>query len=328
VEARETVAGIRDVAARSGVSIATVSRVFNGSPRVSEATRARVLARARELNYVPNAAARTLVRQRSQLLGVVLDTGDHPDVAHPFFQEVLAGLKSAVGEHDYDLLLFAKEQHAYVDRALHHRVDGLLLLSVHPHGPELERLLATRLPAVAVDLEIVGPRAGFVASDDAGGGRAAARHLRDRGHTRTATVTGPLDRSSSAQRLAGFREELPETLVAEGDFYGESGYAAAQRLLALAEPPTAIFAASDLMALGVLQAARDRGLRVPHDLAVVGFDDVALAAAADPPLTTVRQDKRGLGAAAGEAVVASIESPDVAPPELRLPVELVVRGSS
>jgi LacI family transcriptional regulator len=328
VEAREMVAGIRDVAARSGVSIATVSRVFNGSPRVSEDTRARVLARARELNYVPNAAARTLVRQRSQLLGVVLDTGDHPDIAHPFFQEVLAGLKSAVGERDYDLLLFAKEQHAYVDRALHHRVDGLLLLSVHPHGPELERLLATQLPAIAVDLEIVGPRAGFVASDDAAGGRAAARHLRQRGHTRIATIAGPLDRSSGAQRLAGFRAELPQTLVAEGDFYGESGHVAALQLLDLAEPPTAIFAASDLMALGVLQAARDRGLQVPRDLAVVGFDDVALAAAADPPLTTIRQDKRGLGTAAGEAIVALIESPDAAVPAIRLPVELVVRASS
>jgi LacI family transcriptional regulator len=287
-----------------------------------------VLAGARELNYVPNAAARTLVRQRSQLLGVVLDTGAHPDVAHPFFQEVLAGLKSAVGELDYDLLLFAKAQHAYVDRALHHRVDGLLLLSVHPHGPELERLLASRLPAVAVDLEIVGPRAGFVASDDAAGGRAAARHLRERGHARVATITGPLDRSSSAQRLAGFQTELPDAHVVEGDFYGDSGYAAAQQLLDLTEPPTAIFAASDLMALGVLQAARERGLRVPQDLAAVGFDDVALASASDPPLTTIRQDKRGLGTAAGEAVVALIESPDAAAPAVRLPVELVVRAST
>ena len=133
------------------------------------------------------------------------------------------------------------------------------------------------------------------------------------------------------QRLAGFREELPETpeeYVVEGDFYGPSGYAAARRLLSLPEPPTAIFAASDLMALGVLQAARERRLRVPHDLAVVGYDDVALAAAADPPLTTVRQDKRGLGVAAGRAVVALIESPGSAAPAIRLPVDLVVRGST
>jgi LacI family transcriptional regulator len=157
------------------------------------------------------------------------------------------------------------------------------------------------------------------------------RYLRDSGRQRIATITGPLDRSSSAQRLAGFREELPETpaeYVVEGDFYSESGHAAARRLLALAEPPTAIFAASDLMALGVLHAARELGLHVPDDLAVVGFDDVALAASAEPPLTTVRQDKRGLGAAAGKAVAALIESPGADVPAIRLPVDLVVRGST
>jgi LacI family transcriptional regulator, galactose operon repressor len=330
------VVSIREVAERSGVSVATVSRVLNGSTKVTPATTARVLAQARELDYVPNAAARTLVRQRSQLLGVVLDTGrEHPDIQHPFFQEVLVGLKHRIGLLDYDLLLFANEEHGYLRRALHHQVDGLVLMSADPTDQEFDRLLMARLPTVAVDMEIVGARAGFVASDNLGGAALAVTHLHSLGHERIATIAGPLEHKSALDRLRGYQEALdrlglprrPEYLES-GDFYTESGVDAGRRLLGLPEPPTAVFAASDLMALGVIQAARELRLRVPGDLAVVGFDDIQLAELVDPPLTTIRQDKRGLGSAAGEAVVALIESGEAPPPRLVLPVELVVRRST
>jgi LacI family transcriptional regulator len=325
------VAGIREVAARSGVSIATVSRVFNGSPRVSEATRQRVLAGARELDYVPSAAARTLVRRRSQLIGVVLDTGGHAELQHPFFQDVLVGVKAAVGGLGYDLLLFANERHTYLGRALQHRVDGLVMLSVDAHDPDVARIVEAELPAVAVDLKLAGAKAGWVSSDNAGGAHAAVRHLRERGHRRIATIAGPGTHLPGVERLEGFRAavgRIRKSYVEHGDFYAESGYSAARRLLSLRDPPTAIFAASDLMAIGAVQAAREAGLRVPGDLAVVGFDDAAVAAAADPPLTTLRQDKAGLGRAAGAAVVRLVEEPGAAPPALRLPVQLVVRGST
>jgi LacI family transcriptional regulator len=328
------VADIREVARSSGVSTATVSRVLNGSTRVSEDTRRRVLEHAQALDYVPSAAARALVRRRSQLIGVVLDTGGgHPDLQHPFFQEVLVGLKEVLGALDYDLLLFTSAEHAYAQRALRHRVDGVVLMSADTSDPETARMLAT-LPAVAVDTDVSGPRVAFVTSDNMRGASLAVRHLHELGHRRIATITGPRSHAASRERLRGFRAELRERrtparreYVVAGDFYTESGSAAMHRLLRLREPPTAVFAASDLMAVGAIQAIRDAGLRVPHDVAVVGFDDAQAARLVEPPLTTVRQDKRGLGRAAAEKLVALVEDGGDTTPVV-LPVDLVVRRSS
>jgi LacI family transcriptional regulator len=239
-----------------------------------------------------------------------------------------------VGAHDYDLLLFANESHAYTHRALHHQVDGLVLMGADLGERELARLAEAGVPTVSVDGELTGPRTACVTSDNHAGGALAAGHLHALGHERIATIAGPRGHATSRDRLRGFREELrrlgapvPREYVVAGDFYTESGAEAGRRLLALAQPPTAIFAASDLMAIGAIQAIRGSGLRVPRDVAVVGFDDAQVASLVDPPLTTVRQDKRGLGSAAGEAVVALVEDAE-APARIVLPVELVVRGST
>jgi LacI family transcriptional regulator len=277
------------------------------------------------------------------LIGVVLFTGsEHPDIGHPFFQDVLVGLKHGIGERGFDVLLFATEQphssgggaHSYLRRARHHRVDGVVLMGVDRDDPEVARLLDSKIPLIAVDLDVRGERASHVASDNVGGARLAVRHLHGLGHGRIATIAGPLDSKPGADRLLGFRAELqalglparPE-YEQVGDFYTESGKAAMRTLLELKEPPTAVFAAADLMAVGAIQAATEAGLRVPQDLAVVGFDDIQLAPLLSPPLTTIRQDRLGLGLAAARALVEQIENPDIVPPVLTLPVELVVRAS-
>jgi len=335
---------IREVAKLSGVSVATVSRVFNGYTDVSPATRQRVLDTARELDYTPSAAARTLVKRRSQLIGVVLFTGvEHPDIGHPFFQEVLVGLKHGLGDSGYDVLLFATDQphssrdgeHSYLRRARHHRVDGVVLWGVDRDDPEVKRLLESQIPVIAVDLDIAGEHASYVASDNVGGARVAVRYLHSLGHRRIATIAGPQDTKPGADRLLGYRAELqtlgietPAGYVQVGDFYSESGEAAMRTLLELPEPPTAVFAAADLMAVGAIKAASDAGLEVPGDLAVVGFDDIQLAGLLNPSLTTIRQDKPGLGLAAARALVEQIENPQITPPALTLPIELVVRESS
>jgi LacI family transcriptional regulator len=325
------------VAELCGVSVATVSRVFNGYTDVHPATRERVLAAARELDYAPSAAARTLVGRRSQLVGVVLFTGyEHPDIEHPFFQDVLVGLKHGVGALGYDLLIFASEQPgAYLRRARHHRVDGVVLWGVDRGDPELPRLLEARLPLVAVDLEVAGPRATWISSDNDGGARLAVRHLHELGHTRIATITGLVETKPGRERLEGYRTELaslrldmPAAYEQHGDFYADSGEAAMRALLALPEPPTAVFAASDEMAVGAVHAARGAGVRVPEDVSIVGFDDSRLAALLQPPLTTVRQDRIGLGVAAARTLAAAVEDPDHVPVPSVLPVELVVRRSS
>jgi len=318
--------------------------VFNGYDDVSTTTRERVLASARELDYAPTAAARTLVKQRSELVGVVLYTGhEHPDIHHPFFQGVLVGLKRGIGALGYDLLLFATEQpgssrdgeHSYLRRARQHRVDGIVLMGVQPGDPEVEKLVRSSTPVIGVDLDVAGNRTSYVTSDNVGGARLAVRHLHSVGHTRIAAIAGAQETKPGADRLLGYRAELralgleavPEYEV-EGDFYTESGAAAMRTLLALPQPPTAVTAASDMMAVGAIRAAQAAGVRVPEELAVVGFDDSQLAELVDPPLTTIRQDTIGIGVAAARALAAQIENPDITPPVLTLPVQLVVRASS
>lgn len=334
---------IHEVAKLSGVSVSTVSRVFNGYGDVSAATRERVLAAARSLDYAPSAAARTLVRQRSQLIGVVLFTGlDHPDIGHPFFQDVLAGLKHEIGAGGYDVLLFATERpesggngaHSYLGRARHHRVDGVVLWGVDRDDPEVVKLVEADVPLIGVDLDVSGPRASYVSSDNVGGARLAVRHLHGLGHRRIAMIAGPEDSKPGADRLVGFRAELQALGIERhaeyeqiGDWYTESGERAMQALLALPEPPTAVFAAADLMAVGAMKAARDAGLDVPADLAVVGFDDIPLASLLHPALTTINQDKIGLGRAAARALLEQIENPEITPAALTLPVELIIRAS-
>ncbi len=337
------IATIRELARLTGVSVATVSRVFNDYTDVSDETRERVLKVARELDYTPSAAARTLVRQRSQVIGVILETGEgHPDLQHPFFQEVLVGLKHRLGDGGYDLLLFATEVSgngsegpSYLRRVRHHGVDGVVVMGVDAQSAEIQKLARSPIPCVAVDLDLIGRRTGHVISDNFGGARLAVRHLHEQGHERIAIVTGMLATRPGADRLLGYRAELEalglryrDDYVQEGDFYFESGYHAMQALLDLETRPTAVFAAGDLMAVACLRAAEERGVRIPEDVALVGFDDIQLAAMVQPPLTTIRQDKIGLGTTAGEAVLRMIEQTDAPPPVTTLPVELVVRDSS
>jgi LacI family transcriptional regulator len=336
------IATIRELAELSGVSVATVSRVMNDYDDVSAATRERVLKLAEELEYTPTAAARTLVTKRSQVVGVVLSTGvDHPDIQHPFFQEVLVGLKRRLGAGGYDLLLLATEKpgngfgSSYLQRCRHHRVDGVVLMGVERREADVQKLARSTIPCVAVDLDLVGRRTGFVISDNARGAGLAIDHLHKLGHDRIATITGPTDTRAGMDRLVGYREGLErhglpyrDEYVREGDFYFESGTAHMQEFLALPEPPTAVFAASDLMAAGAIRAIERAELDVPGDIAVVGFDDIQLAAMMQPALTTIRQDKLGLGAAAAEALLRMIERDGAPPPGVTLPVELVVRESS
>jgi LacI family transcriptional regulator len=328
-------ASIREVAKLSGVSVATVSRVLNGTATVREETRQRVLERVRELDYVPSAAARTLVSRRSQVIGVVVNTGDaHPDLKHPFFGDVLVGLRQALGASRYDLLLFT-EREGFLRRAVHHQLDGLVLMGVDRRDPDLRGVLDRGLPAMNVDLDVHGRRAGYVMSDNFGGARIATRHLIELGHVRIATITGLSNTKPAIDRLRGYHEELlahglpyRTTYVRKGDFYSSSGHEETHRLLALRHPPTAIFAASDEMAIGAVSAIHEAGLSVPGDVAVVGFDDIESASLLRPPLTTIRQNKTALGRLAGESLIHLIENEDAKPPKVALPVELVERKSS
>ncbi|HWI70443.1 MAG TPA: LacI family DNA-binding transcriptional regulator [Baekduia sp.] len=336
---------IRELARLSGVSIGTVSRALNGYTDVRPETRERIIRLAEELDYTPSASARALVTQRSHVVGVFLNTGEgHPDLQHPFFHEVLAGVQETIGAQGFDLLLFASEnpgngygQHSYVKRCRHHNVDGVVLMGFEHRDEDVRRLCASSIPTVGVDVEIAGRDTAYVTSDNVQGGALAVEHLAAQGHSRIATIHGPVATVAGARRLKGYREGLAaaglafrDEYVLGGDFYVESGHRAAAQLLALPEPPTAIVAASDFMAVGALRAATEAGLQIPRDLSVVGFDDIMLAAHLQPGLTTLRQDKAGLGEAAARWLIGHVDGAEgvTMPEAVTLPVELVTRGTT
>jgi LacI family transcriptional regulator len=322
---------IKDVAERAGVSIATVSRVLNDRADVSVETRERVREVARSVGYAADPAARGLVTQRSQLVAVVVgDNAGHRDLSLLFFGHVLAAISRRLARGDYDALLLQP-----AELGLHHRFDAAIVIGVDGNDPLVTDLWVRSVPFVGVDVRVGGRRNGFVGSDHAAGVRLALAHLHDLGHRRIAHVAGARNTLAGAERIAAFRREsgllgleLPDEYVREADFSSAGGYRATSELLALGQRPTAVVAASDLMALAALQAIRDAGLEPGRDVAVVGFDDLEAAALAHPPLTTIRQDREKLGTIAAELAMELIEHPDTRQPDTVLPVELVVRAST
>jgi LacI family transcriptional regulator len=321
---------IRDVAEQAGVSIATVSRVLNDRADVSVETRERVREVARSVGYSADPAARALATQRTRLVGVVVgDNAGHRDLSLVFFGKVLAAISRRLAHAEYEALLQA------IDGGVQHRFDAAILIGLDADDPLVTELSSRNVPLVGVDVRISDGRTAFVGSDHADGVRLALAHLYALGHRRIAHLAGAANTLAGADRIAAFRREadrlglaLSDEYVREGDFSSASGYRETCALLALTERPTAIVAASDLMALAALQAIRDVGLEPARDVAIVGFDDLEAAALAHPPLTTIRQDRQELGTVAAERAIELIEDPEASPPPTVLPVELIVRGSS
>lgn len=330
---------IRDIARELGVSITTVSRALNNYPDIKEDTRQRVVEHARRVGYRPSAAARTLVTNRSYLIGVFFRDHLNSGFMHPFFPEVLQGFKEAVGAKGYDLVFFANSEPGtdnmgYLRRCRERQVDGVVLMGLPRNDTGLLELVNSGFPLMLVDLDVMGPRTGYVCSDNKAGARQAMERLLSLGHRRIAHVSGHMDSLAGRDRFLGYKESLTEhgvpydsSLVVDGDYTQEGGYAATERLLDLRERPTAIFASGDMMAIGAIHAARNHGLRVPKDLSVIGFDDLDVCTVIRPPLTTIRQDRKAMGAAAADALTSMLEQPSVPPRVVTLPTTLVVRKS-
>jgi LacI family transcriptional regulator len=333
-------ATIRDVAALAGVSHQTVSRVINGSSKVTESTRERVLDAIRELAYVPSPMARGLISNRTHSLGMVsAEISDHS------FAEAVAGAEAETRKRGYYLIVASVEdesrddERGYLRLMLARRVEGLIVArpSVPLSSEQLLPAVAAGVPLVAIGANEV-PGFTVVDVDNVDGGRQATAFLVAQGHRRIATITGPREWPSAKARLEGYRKALragriasDRSLVEASPDWGlEGGHAAAARLLEGGAPFTALFAQSDLIALGAMRELRARGLRVPDDVSVVGYDDIPVAAFVHPALTTVRQPIRDVGAAAARIVLdrlAAEQSVDGREPPERhlLPAELVVR---
>lgn len=327
-------ATIRDVARASQVSIATVSRVFNESPLVRHDTRRKVLAAASRLGYWPHEIARSLITNRTHALGVLL-----PDLFGEFFSEVVHGMDLAGRERGFHLLISRSSSSAdeltEAVRTMRGRVDGLIVMAPDFDPNPAMGHGAGHVPTVFMNPQLTPPGCDTVSIANTEGAASAVAHLIGLGHRSIAHVSGPECNIDARQRRDGWRSALREAgieptpdLEVRGDFAERSGYEAAAALLRRARRPTALFAANDYMAVGALGALHDAGVRVPEDIAVVGFDDIALARYLNPPLTTVRVDMQGLGRRAVEVL---LDRDDHAPRaqarhEILAPM-LVVRGS-
>ncbi|MFF9350624.1 LacI family DNA-binding transcriptional regulator [Streptomyces sp. NPDC014734] len=305
---RDTRPTLEAVAALAGVSRATASRVVNGGAGVRRTLVEQVRMAVDELGYVPNHAARTLVTRRNGAIAVIIDEPESRIFSDPFFSRQIRGISRELNAHDAQLVLLLVEGSGDFDRVARYlaggHVDGALVFSLHT-GDGLPAVLRRfRVPTVyggrpARPGTDAAPAVPYVDCDNRGGAAEAVRHLVSLGRRRIAHIAGPRDQTSAQDRVAGYRDVLPDAdpgLVVPGDFTVESGVRAMARLLDRRPGPDAVFAANDLMASGALRVLRERGLRVPEDVAVIGFDDMAsIAEATDPPLTTVRQDVEGMG---------------------------------
>ena len=337
---------LEQVAALAGVSRATVSRVVNGSPKVSPPVRAQVERAVAKLGYVPNRAARSLVTRRADSVALVVSEPHARFFSEPFFAGMVRGVSAALAETGIQLVLLIAQDSGVPGRLERYvvggHVDGVLLASLHGDDPLPGTLERAGVPAILVGRPTgVVPRsigagpASWVDADNRGGAARAVDHLARRGRRRIATITGPLDMGVGLDRLEGYRDGLAAAglatggdLAEAGDFTEEGGAAAMARLLARpGDPVDAVFAASDLMAAGALRALRAAGRRVPEDVAVVGFEDSAMARFAQPPLTTVRQPIEELGRQATRLLLARING-EAGGMHLVLDTELVVRSST
>ncbi len=324
---------IRDVARLAGVSHQTVSRVINRSNDVTPDTRERVEAAILELGYRPSAIARSMARGETHTLACI-----SPNLTDYTFASIIEGAEQEARSQGYFLLSSSARDAAgfaeLVDELVgHRRVDGLLV--INPYADERHQLIPPDFPLVFVGAHSRGGPIPSVSLDDEGAAYAATRHLLERGHRRIALITGPMVEDCSVDRRAGFTKAMEtagipvdENLVYEGDWSASSGREALLKMSQQNRLPEAVFAQNDRMALGVLRAARELGLRIPEELAVIGVDDMPLASYFDPPLTTMRQDMPHIGREAARVLLQRIQNPRAALLQVKLPAELVVRQST
>lgn len=326
---------IKDIASEAGVSTATVSHVINKTKYVSDETRERVERAIEKFNYHPNAHAQMLARGRSNMIGLLVS-----DISNPFFPEIIKSIEAAVFEAGFHLILLNTNYQPdraleYVRRLLQMKVAGIILMIAEFDRSLIDEFKNKKTSVVFHDLGVVGEKMSNIILDYAAGIDEAVRHLVSLGHSKIVHIAGSHDIYSAGVRQTAFVESMKkyfhadvETKIYEGDFRFEGGRHAAHQILAEADLPTGIVVANDLMALGAIQEFKAAGLRIPEDISIVGFDDIAFASLADPALTTVCSPRMEIGRRAFEALALTMEKPRQQGIEIRIPTHLVERKST
>lgn len=323
-----------DVARLAGVSQTTVSRVLNGSEKVLEATRERVMAAAEQLNYVPSAAAQSMRTRKTGAIGVIAS-----DITNPFFPALLDALSRETHRHGFEMILWNHDDDAaaasVIESVSRGLVDGVCVASAVAGSTDIEMLRRIRVPLVFANRRIEGIAVDCVTSDNAGAARQAAAYLAGAGRTRIAAVfgtrnisTGPERESAFVGRLAEEGITIPERWTRRGPSSFETGYAAAQEILDAGDVPDTIYCNSDLIAFGAINAMRKRGVRVPEDVWIMGVDGLPMSAWEVFDLTTVRQPIEQMAERSVELLVERIHGSTAKPESVSLPTELIIRGST
>ncbi|ENY72748.1 substrate-binding domain-containing protein [Aeromonas diversa] len=328
-------ATIKDVAARAGVSISTVSHVLNHTRRVSEDATQKVLEAVAELNYAPNSVARSLKVNSTKTIGMLVTTS-----ANPFFAEVVQGVEAYCFEQGYSLILCNTEnqpprQRHYLRMLMEKRVDGLLVLGTDIDSTLRDMLRSYKnVPQVVLDWGTECDFANVINDNARSGASMATRYLVEQGHTDIACITGQLGKQTTQQRLDGVRDALgehgltlAEARIFEGDYESQSGFDQMKHILALNPRPTAVFAFDDPMAIGAICAAWEAGVKVPDEISVVGYDDVEMARFSSPPLTTIRHPKAELGQMAVQQLMGRIRNKELSVESFTVEPELIIRHS-
>ena len=326
---------IVEIARKGGVSVGTVSRVINNDTHVAPDTRERVSNIMQELGYVANRQARSLRGSKTNVIGVLV-----PDLGTSYIGEIMHGIDNELGLAQLDLMLFTTHRTAikevnYVANLVRGMVDGLLLVLPRNPADYIGTLTCRKFPFVLIDHQGVGDECPSVGATNWPGAYNATEYLLKLGHKRIGFITGSMDLGAATERLAGYKSALrthhiPEDpgLIYEGTFAQLDGYTGACALLDIENPPTAIFASNDVMAMGAMDAVRSRGLRIPEYISILGFDDVPQAALVRPALTTVRQPLEQMGGVATQMLLDLLKNPDKHLERIELPTELIVRGST
>jgi LacI family transcriptional regulator len=323
-----------DVAKRANVALSTVSYALNGTRPISEETRQRIFVAMEELGYRPHALARGLASGRSRVVGVLV-----PDLGTGYIGEIMRGIDDELDLAHYDMMLYtthrreAKES-GYVATLTQGMADGLLIVLPRNPATFMQTLRQRNFPYVLIDHQGTNEQGHAVGATNWQGAYNAIEYLIKLGHQRIGFITGSMDLGCARDRLAGYQAALrtdhlpvdPE-LVYEGDFHQPEGYAGGNALLSLANPPTAIFVSNDVMAMGVMDAVRSRGLRIPDDISILGFDDIPQAQNVRPALTTVRQPLEKMGRVATQMLLDLLSDPHKDVSRVELPTELIIRDS-
>lgn len=329
---------IYEIAQRAGVSAATVSKALNNYPRVNEKTREKVLEVALEMGYVPNVMAQSLRTKQSFLVGVIFSENVGIGLDHQFFSKVLEAFRHRIGSHGYDTIFITNshdgKEISYLENCKYRKVDGAFIITTLEDDINMVKLIESKIKCVTTDM-IIGS-VPFVISDNEEGGRMAVHYLYERGHRKIGHIAGPLHTISAGERFKGYETGLAEVgltfeenLMIQSERYDANiAYDITSEYLERFEAgdwPTALFVSSDLMALAVMKALKSKGIRVPEDISVIGYDDIEVASLVSPALTTIRQDTLAIGNMVADTLYRLITGESVASELPRIPVALVER---